>query len=93
MIRKGRPVSHAGRDADGPCGDDPDGDPFDSFESFDAHDQAAGRAPSAQRGSTSADSGDAAGSPAETTYTRSRRTPGEARPDDDRAEKKHIADG
>jgi regulatory protein len=87
VIRKGRPVSHAGRDADGPCGDDPDGDPFDSFESFDAHDQAAGRAPSAQRGSTSADSGDAAGSPAETTYTRSRRTPGEARPDDDRAEK------
>ena len=44
MIRKGRPVSHAGRDADGPRVDVPDGDPFDPFESFDAHDQAAGRA-------------------------------------------------
>jgi regulatory protein len=87
VIRKGRPVSHAGRDADGPRDVDSDGDPFDPFESFDAHDQAAGRAPSAQRGSTSADSGDAVGSPTETTYTRSRRTPGEARPNDDRAEK------
>ena len=83
MIRKGRPVSHAGRDAGGPRDDDP----FDPFESFDAHDEAAGRALSPQRGSTSADSGDTAGSPAETTYTRSRRTPGEARPDDDRAKK------
>jgi regulatory protein len=83
VIRKGRPVSHAGSDADGPRDDDS----FDPFESFDAHDQATGRAPSPQRGSASADTGDTAGSSAETTYTRSRRTPGETRPDDGRARK------
>jgi regulatory protein len=107
VIRKGRPVSNAGRDADGPRDGDPSdltgslGSPessFDPFESFDAHDQASGRASSARRGSALAGpSGntDTAGSPAETTYTRSRRTPGEARggahdksgPDQDRAAK------
>ena len=90
MIRKGRPVSHAGRDADGPRDGDPDGDSFDPFESFDAHDQASGRASASQRtsgSSTSPDSGDAASASAETTYTRSRRTPGEAPSDDGRAAK------
>src|ERR1700744_834418 len=78
VIRKGRPVSNAGCDADGPR----DGDPsdltgslglpelsFDPFESFDAHDQASGRASSARRGSALAGpSGntDAASSPTET---------------------------
>jgi regulatory protein len=99
VIRKGRPVSNAGRDADGPRDGDPSdltgslGSPessFDPFESFDAHDQASGRASSARRGSALAGpSGntDTAGSPAETTYTRSRRTPDKSGPDQDRAAK------
>jgi regulatory protein len=93
VIRKGRPVSHAGRDADGPRdGDSADSssapsDSFDPFESFDAHDQASGRAALTHRGSTPPDPGNAASSPAETTYSRSRRAPGEARPDQSRAEK------
>ena len=105
MIRKGRPVSHAGRDAGGPRDGDSSGatespgspeSPFDPFESFDAHDQASGRASSARRGSALAGPGDNtdntdntgnASAPAETTYTRSRRTPGEARPDQDRDNK------
>ena len=105
MIRKGRPVSNAGRDAGGPRdGGSSDStestgspeSPFDPFESFDAHDQASDRASSARRGSALADRGGNtgnAGSPAETTYTRSRRTPGEPQgaahgeggPDQDRA--------
>ncbi|SDG81072.1 recombination regulator RecX [Paraburkholderia phenazinium] len=84
MIRKGRPVSDAGRDADGPRDGDPL-DPFDPFESFDAHDRASGRAPSTQRGSVPSGQGDTADSSTETTYTRSRRVPGEARPDQERA--------
>jgi regulatory protein len=102
VIRKGRPVSNAGHDADGPRDGDSFGprgprgsfnpadpaDAFDPFESFDAHDQASGRAPSAQRGSVPSARGDANTSPAETTYTRSRRAPGEARSDQDRAAEK-----
>jgi regulatory protein len=102
VMRKGRPVSDAGRDAGGPRDGDSFGprgprgpfnptdpaDAFDPFESFDAHDQASGRAPSAQRGSVPSVRGDANTSPAETTYTRSRRAPGEARPDQDRAAEK-----
>jgi regulatory protein len=134
VIRKGRPVSQTGRDADGPRDDDSSDSPdsFDPFESFDAHDQATGRGsttrtstsrtsspgkPAARassfRGSSGrssgfgrpgnssssrslsssdpADFGDAADSPVaastETTYSRSRRTPGEARPADDDAKK------
>jgi regulatory protein len=79
VIRKGRPLSNAGRHSDGPRdeGDDP-------FESFDAHDRAAGRGP--QR-APSASSALAASDPSETTYTRSRRTPGEAKPGQDEAKK------
>ena len=91
MIRKGRPVSNAGRNAGGPRDGDSSGateslgspeSPFDPFESFEAHDQASGRASSARRGSVLADPGGNTGNaspPAETTYTRSRRMPGEAR--------------
>jgi regulatory protein len=125
VIRKGRPVSDAGRDADGPrdgesvgsgstgspsrpvrsfgrsstrssehpagrrsSGQSPGQSPdplFDPFESFDAHDQAAGRAPA--RPGDPTDSPDSPDSPAEPTYTRSRRTPGEIKPDQDRADK------
>ncbi|MFP3565602.1 recombination regulator RecX [Paraburkholderia sp. SIMBA_030] len=71
MIRKGRPLSNAGRHAGGPR----DVDPFDPFESFDAHDRAAG-------GSLQSDSSaQSAADPSETTYTRSRRAPGEAKSD------------
>ena len=97
VIRKGRPVSHAGRDAGGPRDGDSSGatespgspeSPFDPFESFDAHDQASGRASSAlaDPGDNTDNTGNAS-APAETTYTRSRRTPGEARPDQDRDNK------
>jgi regulatory protein len=79
VIRKGRPLSNAGRHSDGPRDE---GD--DSFESFDAHDRAAGRGP--QR-APSASSALAASDPSETTYTRSRRTPGEAKPGQDEAKK------
>ncbi|HEX7932426.1 MAG TPA: recombination regulator RecX [Paraburkholderia sp.] len=64
MIRKGRPLSDTGRNADGPRNDDSDS--FDPFESFDAHDRAASRGPQhAQFQSPSAES-------TEPTYTRSR---------------------
>jgi regulatory protein len=79
VIRKGRPLSNAGRHSDGPRDE---GD--DSFESFDAHDRAAGRGP--QR-APSASSALAASDPSETNYTRSRRTPGEAKPGQDEAKK------
>jgi regulatory protein len=64
-----------------------DSDPFaaageaDPFESFDAHDRASGRQ------SPSESSAQAAADPSETTYTRSRRTPGEAKPEQDDAKK------
>ncbi|HEY1996444.1 recombination regulator RecX [Paraburkholderia sp.] len=117
MLRKGRPVSHAGRDADGPRDGDPTGapsrtrsptrprgqfgrsghsghsdradqsDPFDPFESFDAHDQAAGRTESSGRGLATAHAGADADPPSETTYTRSRRQPGEAVPAKDGSDK------
>ncbi|MGE8331269.1 MAG: recombination regulator RecX [Paraburkholderia nemoris] len=80
MIRKGRPLSDSGRHADGPR--DEDDESFDPFESFDAHDRAAGRKPQrAQFESPSPVESD----PSETTYTRSRRVPGEARPGQDEA--------
>ncbi|MFM0501204.1 recombination regulator RecX [Paraburkholderia caffeinilytica] len=83
MIRKGRPLSraaNAGRNADGPRVDD--ADPFDDpFESFDAHDRAEGRQPQPDP------SAQAAIDPSETTYSRSRRTPGEAKPEQDDAKK------
>jgi regulatory protein len=56
-------------------------DPFEPFESFDAHDRAAGRQP--QSDASAQDTPD----PSETTYTRSRRTPGEAKPGQDDAKK------
>lgn len=80
VIRKGRPLSNAGRNADGPRdgrGGDGGDDSFDPFESFDAHDRAAGRATGRQPQSDSSASAAAASS--ESTYTRSRRTPGEAK--------------
>ncbi|MFL9982984.1 recombination regulator RecX [Paraburkholderia sediminicola] len=64
-----------------------DPDPFaaageaDPFESFDAHDRATGRQPQSDP------SVQAAADPSETTYTRSRRTPGEAKPEQDDAKK------
>jgi regulatory protein len=82
VIRKGRPLSDAGRHSDGPR--DEDDDSFDPFESFDAHDRAAGR--SAQRDQSEFPP-PAASDPSETTYTRSRRTPGEAKPGQDEAKK------
>jgi len=93
VIRKGRSLSNAantGRYANGPRGnarggnsadsfDPPDSldprDPPDPFESFDAHDRAAGR------GLSPDSSSESAADPSETTYTRSRRTPGEAKPE------------
>jgi regulatory protein len=93
VIRKGRPASQpaslAGRNAGDPRDDvdDDRGDRFDPFESFDAHDRAEGRGPSGRRPSSKASPGDvsdfpssqaSSDSPAETTYTRSRRTPGES---------------
>ncbi len=89
MIRKGRPVSHAGRDAGGPRDGDDDGhgDPFDPSESFDAHDRAAGRTDPTERASSMARSDEAASSPAETTYTRSRRASGESSAEKDRGAK------
>jgi regulatory protein len=98
VIRKGRPLSDAGRHSDGPRDDEDDS--FDPFESFDAHDRAAGRGP--QRASfeisSPSGSGPSSGS-SEPTYTRSRREPGrapgrasdrssgEAPPDQDEAKK------
>jgi regulatory protein len=89
VIRKGRPVSHAGRDADGPRDgvDAGHGDPLDPFESFDAHDQAEGRGQSARRASSTTALSVAHDSAAETTYTRSRRAPGESPAEKDRADK------
>ncbi|MBK5059361.1 recombination regulator RecX [Burkholderia sp. R-70199] len=64
-----------------------DSDPFaaageaDPFESFDAHDRASGRQ------SQTESSAQAETDPSETTYTRSRRTPGEAKPGQDEAKK------
>jgi regulatory protein len=72
-------LSHARRSADGPRDEDEA-----SFESFDAHDRAAGRSP--QR-VPSESSPLASSDPSETTYTRSRRTPGEAKPGQDEAKK------
>jgi regulatory protein len=56
-------------------------DPFEPFESFDAHDRAAGR--QSQSDPSAQDTTD----PSETTYTRSRRTPGEAKSGQDDAKK------
>lgn len=86
MIRKGRPLSNAsnatkaGRHADGPRDDDAP-DPFDPFESFDAHDRTAGRS------LRSDSSPQAASDPSETTYTRSRRVPGESKLGPDESKK------
>ncbi|WP_175149154.1 recombination regulator RecX [Paraburkholderia ultramafica] len=82
MIRKGRPLSDAGRHSDGPR--DENDDSFDPFESFDAHDRAAGRSPQRAQSESSPPT---ASDPSETTYTRSRRTPGEAKPGQDEAKK------
>jgi regulatory protein len=102
VLRKGRPMSQRGRSADGPreCDSsdaltDALADSADPFESFDAHDRAAGRrsrsaslkaeasAPDAFE--TGSESASEAGS--ETTYSRSRRVPGEAKPDQTGAKK------
>ncbi|HYS62740.1 MAG TPA: recombination regulator RecX [Paraburkholderia sp.] len=95
MIRKGRPLSNAGRNADGPR--DGNGDSNDPFESFDAHDRAAGRrsqraqfesSPRVISDPSETSSGSSEATEAtETTYTRSRRTPGETKPDQDEAKK------
>jgi regulatory protein len=73
VMRKGRsayPASNAGRGASGPRDDESfeATEDFDPFESFDAHDRAA------EAGSTQP----SAETTPETTYTRSRRQPGEA---------------
>jgi regulatory protein len=82
VIRKGRPLSDTGRHADGPR--DEDNESFDPLESFDAHDRAAGRSPQRAQFESSPPSGS---HPSETTYTRSRRVPGEAKPGQDEAKK------
>jgi regulatory protein len=82
VIRKGRPLSDSGRHADGPR--DEDDESFDPFESFDAHDRAAGRNPQRAQFESSPPVGS---DPSETTYTRSRRVPGEAKPGQDEAKK------
>lgn len=85
MIRKGRPLSDAGRHAEGPR--DEGDDSFDPFESFDAHDRAAGRSP---RRAQLDSSPPATSDPSETTetiYTRSRRSPDEAKSGQDEAKK------
>jgi regulatory protein len=83
VIRKGRPsLSDAGRHSDGPR--DEEDDSFDPFESFDAHDRAAGRSSQRARSEPSAAS---VSDPSETTYTRSRREPGAAKPGEDEAKK------
>jgi regulatory protein len=89
VIRKGRPLSDAGHHAGGPRDEDGDSsDRFDPFESFDAHDRAAGRGPQrAQFESSPPSSADSSANSSETTYTRSRRTPGEAKPGQDDAKK------
>ncbi|MGF6773093.1 regulatory protein [Paraburkholderia sp. GAS199] len=102
MIRKGRSLSNTsrtGRYADGPRNSaqhDDSADSADPFESFDAHDRAAGRnlSPAFSKASSAADSGTNADSnadsdfdPSETTYSRSRRTPGEARSGQDEQKK------
>lgn len=81
MIRKGRPLSDAGRHSDGPR--DEIDDSFDPFESFDAHDRAAGHSPQHAQ----PESSPPAASDSEITYTRSRRAPGEAKPGQDEARK------
>ena len=85
MIRKGRPLSDASRHSDGSRDDgDHSGDAFDPFESFEAHDRAAGRSP--QRAQFEAPpSGES--DPSETTYSRSRRIAGEAKPGQDDTQK------
>ncbi|CAB3783910.1 Regulatory protein RecX [Paraburkholderia ultramafica] len=75
-------MSDAGRHSDGPR--DENDDSFDPFESFDAHDRAAGRSPQRAQSESSPPT---ASDPSETTYTRSRRTPGEAKPGQDEAKK------
>ncbi|MFM0211090.1 recombination regulator RecX [Paraburkholderia sediminicola] len=87
----GRSTSRSPRDSVGDTASrrsyKPDPDPFaaageaDPFESFDAHDRAAGREPQSDP------SAQAATDPSETTYTRSRRTPGEAKPEQGDAKK------
>jgi len=94
VIRKGRsayPATDAGYSAGGPRCDESleasleasneTSEDFDPFESFDAHDRAAGlgRNMGAARSNSST---------AETTYTRSRRQPGEARSADTAAKPK-----
>ncbi|WP_025602620.1 recombination regulator RecX [Burkholderia sp. WSM2230] len=87
MIRKGRPLSDTGRNADGPRNEgseSPDRlgpanlsepsdspDPFDPFESFDAHDRAAGRGPRRAQLPETQ-----SGESAEPVYTRSRGSSG-----------------
>ncbi|SIT44185.1 Regulatory protein RecX [Paraburkholderia ribeironis] len=80
-MRKGRPLSNVGRHPDGPCEEGDDS--FDPFESFDAHDRAAGHSP---RRTQSESSSPTVSDPSETTYTRSRRIPGEAKPGQDEAQ-------
>jgi regulatory protein len=85
VIRKGRPLSDARRHSDGPRDNsDHSGDSFDPFESFEAHDRAAGR--SLQRAQFEPPPSGAS-DPSETTYSRSRRIPGEAKPGQDDAQK------
>nr|WKF57205.1 Regulatory protein RecX [Paraburkholderia busanensis] len=69
-------------------------DPFDPSESFDAHDRAEGRGPQRASFKPSQSAGSASGfgsseatQPGESTYTRSRRVPGEAKPDQDEVRK------
>lgn len=93
MIRKGRPLSHAGRNADGSRDDENDSsERFDPFESFDAHDRAESRGSRRAPFKSSRSAGSEPSETAETaevaefteaTYSRSRRQPGEAKPEQD----------
>ncbi|OLL29783.1 recombination regulator RecX [Burkholderia sp. SRS-W-2-2016] len=80
------PADESPHDRGSSAGAPPDHlDSFDPFESFDAHDRAAGRGPqrtrsTSSRSSPASASADFSEAPAETTYTRSRRQPGEAKP-------------
>jgi regulatory protein len=92
VTRKGWPLSDTGRSAaavrDGENdSDDPASDQADPFESFDAHDRAAGRNPRRAQFQSSLPVGSAS---AETTYTRSRRVPGETKPGQDDAKKSQL---
>ncbi len=85
VIRKGRPLSNAGRHADGPRDDDHR--MSYSIRSNRSTHMIALRASRPQRAQFRIPSFRISSDPSETTYTRSRRKPGEAKPGQDEAKK------